>query len=253
VQLATPATDPRQLLDHSGQELLQLALSVCGVRFGVLRLAGEAASAGGAAWPIEIEEPLARYAASHHAAAGVAAESVADAFAAMEKLRERDYCAVILDPMIRQRLNGFSVLNFLELEQPVIEACIPGSHARQTIRKSVLLVEDDRATASATIRVLDDLGYSAEWAQNGKEALDAVAAREFDAIMLDLVMPHVDGFAVLDQFHAERAALLRKVIVMTGMPDKYFAALDVSTLGGVVHKPLDVRRLEHLLVHCAYD
>jgi len=228
------------------------------------------------------------------AEAGVAAESIADAFAAMEKLRERDYCAVILDPMIRERLNGFAVLNFLELEQPetlgrlflftgmseqtirrtapsvlprlfrkssalakvvaaVIEACIPGSHAGQTTRKSVLLVEDDRATAGATIRVLDELGYSAEWAQNGKEALEALAAREFDAIMLDLVMPHVDGFAVLDYFHAERAALLRKVIVITGMPDKYLATLDISTLGGVVQKPLDVRRLEHLLVHCVYD
>src|SRR6266508_4623395 len=52
------------------------------------------------------------------AEAGVAAESIADAFAAMEKLRERDYRAVILDPMIRERLNGFAVLNFLELEQP---------------------------------------------------------------------------------------------------------------------------------------
>ena len=123
--------------------------------------------------------------------AGMAAESVGDAFAAMEKLRGQDYCAVILDPMIRERLNGFAVLNFLELDQPetldrlflftgmseqtirrtapsvlprlfrkssalakvaaaVIEACIPGSHAEQTIRKSVLLVEDDRATAGAT-------------------------------------------------------------------------------------------------------
>lgn len=45
MQLATPVTDPRQLLDHSGQELLQLALSVCGVRYGVLRLAGEASIA----------------------------------------------------------------------------------------------------------------------------------------------------------------------------------------------------------------
>ena len=94
------------------------------------------------------------------------------------------------------------------------------------------------------MRMLDELGYSAEWAQNGKEALEALAAREFDAIMLDLVMPCVDGFAVLDYFHAERSAQLRKVIVITRMPDKYLAALDVSTLGGVVQKPLDVRRLE---------
>ena len=102
------------------------------------------------------------------------------------------------------------------------------------------------------MHVLDELGYSVEWAQNGKEALDALATRDFDAIVLDLVMPDVDGFAVLDHFHAERAALLRRVIVMTGMPDKYLSALDASTLGGIVQKPLDVRRLERLLMNCVY-
>src|SRR6266498_1836931 len=68
MQLATPATEPRQLLDHSGQELLQLALSICGVPFGVLRLAGEAPIASSPALPIEIEEPLVQYAAAHRAA-----------------------------------------------------------------------------------------------------------------------------------------------------------------------------------------
>jgi len=58
MSLATAATDPRQ-------ELLQLALSVFGVRFGVLRLAGDAPIASSPALPIEIEEPLAQYAAAH--------------------------------------------------------------------------------------------------------------------------------------------------------------------------------------------
>jgi DNA-binding response OmpR family regulator len=227
------------------------------------------------------------------AEAGVATESVRDAFAAMEKLRERSYCAVILDPMIRHRLNGYVVLNFLELEQPemldrlflftgmseqtirrtapsvfprlfrkpsasslvaaaVIEACIPrAGHAARQHRNPVLLVEDDHATAGATIHLLNELGYAAQWARNGREALSALATREFDAILLDLVMPDVDGFMLLDYFHAERAALLRRVIVITGMPGKYLEALDVSSLGGTVRKPLDVRRLEHLLANCA--
>jgi DNA-binding NtrC family response regulator len=50
--------------------------------------------------------------------AGLAAEAVDNAFAAMEKLRERSYRAVILDPTIREGFNGYAVLNFLELEQP---------------------------------------------------------------------------------------------------------------------------------------
>ena len=50
--------------------------------------------------------------------AGLIAEWVEDAFAAIDKLRQHDYAAVVLDPTMRRRLNGYMVLNFLELEQP---------------------------------------------------------------------------------------------------------------------------------------
>ena len=218
--------------------------------------------------------------------AGLAAESVVDTFAAMEKLRERSYGAVILDPTIHQHLNGYAVLNFLELEQPetldrlflltgmseqtirrtapailprlfrkpsaltnvaaaVIEAC--GPRTQRGARSSVLLVEDDRATAQATAHLLEELGYSVHWARNGQEALETLGAREFDAIVLDLVMPHVDGFAVLEHFHSCDPALLRRVIVITGMPDKYIEPLHRHVLRGVVRKPLDVATLRSLL------
>lgn len=221
--------------------------------------------------------------------AGLPAESVDDAFVAMEKLREHNYRAVILDPTIRHRFNGYAVLNFIELEQPetldrlylltgmseqtirrtapsvlprlfrkpsalskaaaaVIEACghSPDDAARPAVR-SVLLVEDDRSTAEATIRVLDELGYAVTWAKNGEQALELLRARGFDAIMLDLVMPDVDGFTVLEHFQSHDSALLRRVIVVTGIPDKYIEALDLRELGGIVRKPLDFPRLKALL------
>lgn len=222
--------------------------------------------------------------------AGLAAESVDDTFAAMEMLREQRYRAVILDPAIRHRLNGYAVLNFLELEQPktldrlflltgmseqtirrtapailprlfrkpsaltevaaaVIQACGLRAHrGGHSGPSSVLLVEDDSATAQATAHVLQELGYSVQWTRNGQEALEALGAREFDAIVLDLVMPHVDGFAVLEHLHAHDLTLLRRVIVITGMPEKYIEALDSRALRGVVRKPLDVARLKHLLL-----
>src|ERR1051326_5150800 len=49
--------------------------------------------------------------------AGLAAESVDETFAAIDKLRAWSYRAVILDPAIRHRLNGYAVLNLLELEE----------------------------------------------------------------------------------------------------------------------------------------
>lgn len=220
---------------------------------------------------------------------GLETELAGDAFAAMEKLRSRRYCAVILDPMIRQRLNGYAVLNFLEMEQPqtlerlfllsgmseqtirrtaplilprffrkptgysklaaaVRAACAADSHrpGRQSRRSTVLLVEDDHSTANATIAALDEIGYSVEWAQNGEEAVHALAQHQFDAIMLDLVMPRLDGYALLDHFRSEGVPL-RKVILITGMPDKYLQDLDTSALGGILRKPIDLEHLKRLL------
>jgi len=221
--------------------------------------------------------------------AGVTVESADDTFAAMEKLREGDYCAVIIDPAIHHHLNGFAVLNFLELEQPqtldnvylltgmseqtirrtapsvlprlfrkpsalqkiaaaVTDVCLQHAHdAGGAKQKRVLLAEDDRVTAIVTMSALEDYGYAVEWVQNGSDALDALSAGSFDAIVLDLVMPHVDGFAVLDHFRTHDAARLRKVIVTTGMPDKFTATLDASALGGIMQKPLDAGRLKDLL------
>jgi DNA-binding response OmpR family regulator len=228
------------------------------------------------------------------AEAGVEADAADDAFTAMEKLRGRRYCAVILDPMIRQRLNGYAVLNYLEMEQPemldrlflltgmseqtirrtaplilprlfrkpdghsklaaaVVAACARDSYQpARGRRRSVLLVEDDRATANATVGLLDGLDYSAEWARNGREAIEALGKREFDAVILDLVMPHVDGFAVLDHLRSEGMPL-RKVIVVTGMPDKYLETLDGSALGGILRKPFEIHRLKGLLTGCTDD
>jgi CheY-like chemotaxis protein len=226
------------------------------------------------------------------AGAGVAADWVTDAFAAMEKLQERRYSAVVLDPMIRHRLNGYAVLNFIELEQPdtlerlflltgmseqtirrtvpsvlprlfrkpssamkaaaaVIALCAPdGNRDHRMSKGSVLLVEDDQLTATATQGVLEELGYAVEWAANGREALDALAVRSFDVIMLDLVMPQFDGFTVLEHFRSENPALMRHVIVTTGIPDKYVQIVDWSTVCGVMQKPLDAANLEQLLLHC---
>lgn len=72
------------------------------------------------------------------AEAGLETEMVDDAFSAMEKLREKSYCAVVLDPMIHRRLNGFAVLNFIELEQPeMIERLfLLTGMSEQTIRRT---------------------------------------------------------------------------------------------------------------------
>lgn len=223
--------------------------------------------------------------------AGLTVETAGQSLAAIEKLRTNRYPAIVLDPMIRHGLNGFAVLNYIELEQPetlshvfllttmsrqtitrTAPALIPrffrsprevelaasaviASIERQSVRerpkRSVLLIEDDSQTAKVTADALEQLGYSCEWLPGGGKVLETLAASRFDAIMLDLIMPDVDGFAVLESLRSRKPELLRRVVVTTGMPAKYLDAIDRSRICGVVQKPVDLGELRHLLHRCA--
>ena len=61
---------------------------------------------------------------------------------------------------------------------------------------SVLVVDDDRGLASMIAFVLRSYGFSVDVANSGDEGLGLVAARQYDAVVLDLRMPGKDGRAV---------------------------------------------------------
>lgn len=69
--------------------------------------------------------------------------------------------------------------------------------------KSVLIVEDERPMAKALELKLAHEGFKPTAAYNGEEALEFLRKEKFDLMLLDLVMPKVDGFKVLETMKAE--------------------------------------------------
>ena len=61
----------------------------------------------------------------------------------------------------------------------------------------ILLAEDDRAINRVIVRRLKWEGYSADACFDGREALDYLDVVEYDAVILDVMMPGMDGFEVL--------------------------------------------------------
>jgi two-component system, cell cycle sensor histidine kinase and response regulator CckA len=92
---------PRQLVLRSVEELLRLAVSICGVRFGIARITGEAPIANVPLAPVGAEEPLARFAASREAMLVVLEDAELQRAGAQEI---HFYAAVML-------LNGTGALN----------------------------------------------------------------------------------------------------------------------------------------------
>ncbi|CAG0991273.1 Transcriptional regulatory protein BasR [Rhodocyclaceae bacterium] len=81
---------------------------------------------------------------------------------------------------------------------PVRPADAPGSRV-QSKSPRILVVEDDLPLAEGMIRILDGHGYGVVHARSGEEALLALATGDFDAMVLDIGLPGIDGFQVLSQ------------------------------------------------------
>lgn len=81
--------------------------------------------------------------------------------------------------------------------------------------QKVLVVEDEEALAISLELKLKQSHYGVTRAHNGREALDLLAKQKFDIILLDLVMPVMDGFQTLEEL--KRANNTTPVIVTTNL------------------------------------
>lgn len=90
--------------------------------------------------------------------------------------------------------------------------------ARNAVGQSgrVLIVDDNQPLQDSLAMVLRTFGYDVEIASDGVEALDRIASSSYDAVLCDLLMPHMSGdqlFSVCCEKHADVA---RRFIFMTG-------------------------------------
>jgi len=86
----------------------------------------------------------------------------------------------------------------------------------QRITREVLIVDDHPEARRLLRRILNAHGeYELQEAASGPEALARIAARAPDLMILDLMMPGMDGFAVLDSIRQQPATATMPVIVVT--------------------------------------
>lgn len=109
----------------------------------------------------------------------------------------------------------------------------------------VLVVDDDRATRILISKTLRKAGFDVELASDGAEALALLPAQRYHAVLLDLIMPRVDGLGVLRQMAATDPALLRRTILITGYPEQSSRAR--QDVRAVLEKPLDLKEVLRLL------
>lgn len=143
-----------------------------------------------------------------------------DGWAVLTALRDDSDTAeipVIVMTILDNRNLGFSLGATDFLNKPVNKAQFQrvvrrhvGTHARE-----VLLVEDDPSTRELSRRMLQRDGWTVHEAENGKAALEYLDAFTPDLILLDLMMPVMDGFEFIERLRGEERWNDVPVVVMT--------------------------------------
>jgi CheY-like chemotaxis protein len=79
----------------------------------------------------------------------------------------------------------------------------------------ILLVEDNEINAELAVGLLTEAGVCVSVARNGKEALDSLAVRQFDAVLMDCQMPVMDGYSATRALRQVKRLQELPVIAMT--------------------------------------
>jgi two-component system cell cycle response regulator CtrA len=87
--------------------------------------------------------------------------------------------------------------------------------ASKEVAVRILQIEDNSTTAESVELILQAEGHACDTARSGETALELARATEYDLILLDIGLPGMDGYEVLN--HMRRAGVTTPVIIQSGL------------------------------------
>jgi DNA-binding response OmpR family regulator len=119
----------------------------------------------------------------------------------------------------------------------------------------VLVVDDDDAIRTMVERILRREKFEVDSARDGFEAIEKLAHSGYGTVLLDLMMPRVDGHGVLQYLVTESRSSQPSVIVMTANVQSLVEAPadNIMPVKRVLPKPFDIRELVAHVRECCED
>ena len=112
------------------------------------------------------------------------------------------------------------------------------------------MVEDDPAIRRLVKMVLEREGYPIEIASDGVEAVLKLGLRNYDVIVLDLMMPNLDGFSLMNTIAENEPARLKSIIVTSAASPAVIKDRLRTPPFAVLPKPFDISQLVDRVREC---
>ena len=114
-----------------------------------------------------------------------------------------------------------------------------------------LIIDDDDPIRTMLSTIVRHQGISVDTARDGGEAIESLDRDGYNVVLLDLMMPRVDGYAVLAHMRQHQPDLLPCTILATAVPERDVERNLRDPVYMVHTKPFDMRQLIADVRHCA--
>jgi CheY-like chemotaxis protein len=116
----------------------------------------------------------------------------------------------------------------------------------------VLIADDDQSIRQLVCTIVRREGLEVDCVADGAEAIEKLRTNEYAVILLDLMMPRVDGFGVVEYLKNNPPAHKPVILVITAYADQRFKEVDAALVAGVIRKPFEVSDIGSLVRLCVH-
>jgi serine/threonine protein kinase len=113
--------------------------------------------------------------------------------------------------------------------------------------RRALVVDDDPAARYLLTSVLQRHHIAYDEAANGADAVKLLKTHEYTFVFVDLLMPRIDGWGVLDFLRSRRPLPLPRTIIITGVQNQKLSTADRDVVSGLLYKPIDLGQVEKIV------
>ena len=119
-------------------------------------------------------------------------------------------------------------------------------------RLNVLVVDDDDVVREMIATILRRNGMNPDCVADGDSAFRQLRSRSFDAVIVDLLLPRINGFEILREIKNSFPELLPRVVVVTAASERTLRDFDSTGVRKLLRKPFDIDELVSEVVDCVH-